>query len=115
MDGFTIREYMYKLARRRDEITRAMERLRDRSEAEQHRDWIDQAEVESRLTLRDRLSDVYATELQRIDKALERIAKTQYGDCVACHQPIDGARLQAAPEAEFCSSCQAMREQLENV
>jgi RNA polymerase-binding transcription factor DksA len=115
MDAFTIRHYMYKLARRRDEITLAMERLRDRSEAEQHRDWLDRGELESRLTLRDRLNDVYATELERIDKALERIAKQRYGECLACHVSIDDRRLEAAPEAEFCGACQQMREELQNV
>jgi DnaK suppressor protein len=117
MDAFTLRQQMYRLERRRDEITLALKRLgKDRSEeAEQNTDWLDQAEIESRLTRLDHLNDAYVTELKQIDKALERIGENHYGICIACHEPIDIRRLEAAPEAEFCTSCQQVREALQDV
>jgi len=116
MDDFTIREQMYKLVRRRDEITLALDRLgQDRSETEQNTEWVDQAACESRINVLDRLNNCHLAELKQIDRALERLAKHQYGVCLACRQPIDLRRLQAAPEAEFCASCQDVREELQNV
>lgn len=62
--------------------------------------------------LLDRLSDWYATEIGQIDKAIERIENNRYGFCVACHQAIEAARLETAPEAEFCSVCEELRDGL---
>jgi RNA polymerase-binding transcription factor DksA len=116
MDALTLREQMYKLVRRRDEIALTLERLaQDRSGAEQNTDWVDQAACESRIDVVDRLSRSHLAELKEIDRALERIAKARYGVCLACRQPIDLGRLQAAPEAEFCALCQEAREELQNV
>jgi RNA polymerase-binding transcription factor DksA len=107
---------MYKLVRRRDEIALTLEHLaQDRSEAEQNTDWLDRAACESRIDVLDRLSQSHLAQLKEIDRALERIAKAQYGVCLACRQPIDNRRLQAAPEAEFCALCQEAREELQNV
>jgi RNA polymerase-binding transcription factor DksA len=116
MDALTLREQMYKLVRRRGEITLTLDRLaQNRSGAEQNTDWLDQAACESRIDVLDRLSNSHLAELKQIDSALERIAKARYGICLACRQPIDLQRLQAAPEAEFCAPCQEVREELQNV
>lgn len=48
-----------------------------------------------------------ARELASVDRALERIAAGNYGECVRCGQPIGAARLEARPEAALCIDCAA--------
>lgn len=49
-------------------------------------------------------------ELQRIDAALARLEAGSYGDCAACGEPIEAARLEASPATPFCVACAAARE-----
>ena len=44
-------------------------------------------------------------EAASIDRALERIAKGTYGECVRCGSQIAPARLDARPEAALCIDC----------
>ena len=48
--------------------------------------------------------------LVQVDAALGRIARQEYGACVACEEEIGFGRLQARPEAPFCLECQTARE-----
>jgi RNA polymerase-binding transcription factor DksA len=84
----------------------------EQKQVEQNTDWLDQAAYESRVNLLDRLSDWYATEIGQIDKAIERFQSNRYGFCAACHQAIEEARLETAPEAEFCGVCEELRDGL---
>jgi len=45
-------------------------------------------------------------ELQKVEKALEKIKKGRYGICEKCGHAISKARLEAYPQAEFCRKCQ---------
>ncbi len=49
----------------------------------------------------------YALEikLQKINKALEKINKKEYGKCEKCGKAIDVKRLMVMPEAETCAQC----------
>lgn len=44
-------------------------------------------------------------DLQRAQRALERIDAGTYGQCVDCGSPIAEARLEAIPEVERCTDC----------
>src|SRR3989454_7118478 len=44
--------------------------------------------------------------LQRVQAALERIARGVYGVCIECGELIAPKRLRAIPEAETCVACQ---------
>lgn len=48
--------------------------------------------------------------LGQIVAALDRMARGEYGDCLACGEPIALARLRARPEATLCVRCQDARE-----
>ena len=48
--------------------------------------------------------------LDQIDAALARIASGVYGDCTDCGSAIAFARLQAAPQAMRCITCQEKSE-----
>lgn len=44
-------------------------------------------------------------ELDRIDQALQRLAKGEYGDCLECGEPIAQKRLAFDPSAALCIDC----------
>jgi len=118
MDTIQIRKYQQKLLRRREQILTTVSRLGEESlqlAGQRHLDWLDQAGEENEIRLLDRLNDVYLREITRIDWALGRILAGTYGLCLACHEPIEKARLDTFPETEFCVGCQDMRERVERV
>lgn len=47
--------------------------------------------------------------VNRIDKALRRLADGTYGVCVRCKRPIADDRLAAVPYTPQCASCEARR------
>ncbi len=51
-----------------------------------------------------------SAELDAVDAALQRIEAGTYGQCVDCGITIPEARLQAAPEATRCITCQEKTE-----
>lgn len=44
--------------------------------------------------------------LAKIDRALERIERGEYGICIRCGREIPFFRLEAEPAAEYCLACQ---------
>jgi DnaK suppressor protein len=56
-------------------------------------------------------TDRDAVALAEIDQALLRLQGGSYGQCSDCGQAIALARLQLAPQALRCVSCEAVREQ----
>jgi DnaK suppressor protein len=55
------------------------------------------------------------TTLQRVRAALQRIADGTYGRCLADGEPIEPARLEAAPWVEYCVRHEREREQAEGM
>lgn len=45
-------------------------------------------------------------ELKKINQALVKIEKGDYGLCEKCQQPISPERLKAYPQAQYCQQCQ---------
>jgi DnaK suppressor protein len=114
MEEVRLGRHMDQLRKRREQLVMTLQHIgREQDQVEQNTDWLDQAAYESRVNLLDRLNDWYIEEMDQIDKALNRIRQSQYGLCLGCHNPIGADRLDISPEAEFCGSCQGVREQLE--
>lgn len=44
-------------------------------------------------------------EMDRIDQALKRLAAGEYGECLACGEPIAKKRLAFDPSASLCIDC----------
>ena len=55
-------------------------------------------------------TDRDAVALSEIDQALQRLAGGSYGLCIACGDEIALARLQLAPQAARCVTCEALQE-----
>jgi DnaK suppressor protein len=52
-----------------------------------------------------------AEDLQRVQSALERVRKGDYGACLRCGQAIPSERLDADPAATLCIGCASAIEQ----
>lgn len=116
MDAIRAGRSFDRLMKRRQQIKMTLQHLeKEQKEVDENTDWIDQAAHQSRVSLLDRLTGWYLTEIGRIEKALRRINDSDYGLCVACHRPIEASRMETFPEAEFCVACQDMRERFERV
>ncbi len=75
-------------------------------------------EDEGTQDLADKASSAYTKEflyslsntdrevLQRVDEALQRIAKNTFGVCVECKEELNKKRLGAVPWASHCLACQ---------
>jgi RNA polymerase-binding transcription factor DksA len=115
MDSIRAGRHVDQLRKRRDQVIMTLRHLeKEKSEVERNTDWLDQAAYVSRVRFLDQLTGWYDAEIDQIDKALRRAETNHYGLCAACHAPIEDQRLDIAPESEFCSNCQGMREAVQN-
>ncbi|MBP1686458.1 MAG: transcriptional regulator, TraR/DksA family [Deltaproteobacteria bacterium] len=84
-------------------VERDLEQIAGDREAE-----LEESAQESRFArLLARLDDRGMTELGEIEGALARLRDGEYGNCVACGEPIPLARLDAIPETLYCRDCAA--------
>ncbi len=58
-------------------------------------------EYEKELSLEKNLEDL----VQKVERALGRVAEGSYGLCESCGNPIPVARLEVLPYATLCVSC----------
>ena len=68
------------------------------------------AQVASERDLEFAIGEHETAELQALDAALARLDAGRYGLCTDCGVAISKARLDAAPEAPRCLSCQTQAE-----
>jgi DnaK suppressor protein len=114
MDAITLETGLARLTKRREQLLTTLHHIDDeQDQVERNTDWVDEAAFDSRVALLDSLRHDYHEELSRIEGALGRIDKHQYGICTACHNAIDAKRLELVPETEFCYGCESVREGLE--
>jgi DnaK suppressor protein len=57
------------------------------------------------------LSEMDRKQILLVKEALDRIARTEYGNCQQCSQEISRKRLEVAPWARYCIRCQDLEEQ----
>lgn len=67
----------------------------------------ERGQQEAMARLLDRLREHDRRELEEIHHALEKFAAGSYGRCEGCGQPIELARLEAAPAARHCFACES--------
>ena len=68
------------------------------------------AQVNTARDLEFAINEHETAELAAIDEALARVNAGTYGQCTDCDATIPEARLNAAPEAARCISCQEKAE-----
>lgn len=97
-----------KLMARREELSRRLDKIeRDvRHDAVPlERDSQERVVQTANDDVLDALDDAGRNELNLIDRALERMERGEYGECVRCSGPITPGRLKALPFAEQCIRC----------
>ena len=73
----------------------------------------DRATQEEEYALELRTRDRERKLLRKIDNALERIARKEFGWCERCGEEIGLRRLEARPTAELCIDCKEIAERQE--
>ena len=76
-------------------------------------DEMDTASSEVNLQFTGRLREREQGLLSKIDLALEKIERGDYGECINCGEDIGVKRLRARPVAELCIDCKAEAEKIE--
>ena len=103
--------YTARLRSRRMEVEKTLGHLStERNQVESNTEWLNYTAYQRRITLLDRVTAWYRSEMAQIDKALTRVKDSRYGFCVACHNPIGMEHLELSPESEHCPSCQSLQE-----
>lgn len=72
---------------------------------EQEAEFEENAATESLRARIGGLDEQTMQQLMRVQKALQKIERNQYGICELCGQEISTKRLAAVPEAERCLTC----------
>ena len=88
-----------------EEISRFQSNGREAASAEVE-DPIDQVTSSEIKAAAFQESTIAAQMLSQVRTALERIADGTYGTCLDCGQPIEPARLEAIPWAQYCRAHQ---------
>ena len=94
-----------------EESERTREHLKD--ERTQTADLNDRASLEEEFALELRTRDRERKLLHKIDKALDRLAKDEFGWCENCGEEIGIRRLEARPTADMCIDCKQIAERKE--
>lgn len=93
------------LKARRAELVRNLENIEDSLDDPAPKDWEDRAVERQGDEVLEALGQHDLDELRRIDAALDRAERGEYGYCVKCGEEIAEARLNALPDTPFCASC----------
>jgi len=103
------------LVKRRDALRQALagdlsllKEMREQSSG----DVVDFALDSAQDEISSQLAEVESRELDKVEKALERMREGQYGKCEHCNTNIPMARLQALPYATLCIECQRESERI---
>ena len=76
-------------------------------------DEVDLASSEADQSMNLRLRDRERVLLRKVDKAIEKIEKGEYGTCETCGEDIEVKRLEARPVADLCIRCKEEQERQE--
>lgn len=93
-----LEEQLAELHSRRTRIETGLTEPLNADSSEQAVEMEDDAALEGQAALIDR-------EIASVSRALERIERGTYGECVRCGADIAAARLEARPEAALCIDC----------
>lgn len=96
----------------KEELVEEAERTVDhmKNEAVNYPDPNDRASQESEITLELRTRDRERKLIGKIDEALAKLDRDEYGFCEACGAEIGIRRLEARPTATLCVDCKTLDE-----
>ncbi|WP_127478846.1 RNA polymerase-binding protein DksA [Sulfurivermis fontis] len=91
-----------------EEVDRTVHHMQD--EAANFPDPNDRATQESEFTMELRTRDRERKLIKKIDEALDKLDKDEYGYCESCGVEIGIRRLEARPTATLCIDCKTLDE-----
>lgn len=91
-----------------EEVDRTMDHMKD--EAANFPDPTDRATQESEFSLELRTRDRERKLIRKIEQAIARVDRDDYGFCDACGTEIGIRRLEARPTATLCVDCKSLEE-----
>nr|WP_199671465.1 RNA polymerase-binding protein DksA [Salinisphaera sp. Q1T1-3] len=91
-----------------EEVDRTMHHMKD--EAANFPDPTDRASQESEFSLELRTRDRERKLIRKIDQAIGRVDRDDYGFCDTCGMEIGIRRLEARPTATLCVDCKSLDE-----
>ncbi|MGB1271021.1 MAG: TraR/DksA family transcriptional regulator [Endozoicomonas sp.] len=101
-----------KLLERRDELNVRLGNIKRDVTRKNSADWSEQAQERENDEVMDALGNEATLELQKINRALDRMDEGEYGDCTACGAQIPEGRLEVMPYADLCVKCAESKEGL---
>jgi RNA polymerase-binding transcription factor DksA len=114
MEIVKVRALAARLSRRKEQIAVTLSHLEsERSEVEKNTEWKDGLARQRRRNLLSYLNRWYVREMSEVNRALERVSKDKYGVCAFCNCAIEAEWLETFPEAEYCRTCQTIRDRTE--
>ncbi len=117
MDAKNIEFFRKSIQQMKDEILRESSKEADEGKikvvSEELADVMDRSSLETDRNFTLRLMDRDRRLLKKIDEALDRLDKGQFGFCDDCGEEIAIGRLKARPVATLCISCKEDQEKEE--
>ncbi len=114
MEPMKVRALTARLSQRKEQIALTLNHVEfERSEVEKNTEWKDALARQRRRNLLNYLNRWYVREMSEVERALERVSKNNYGACASCSCVIEADWLETFPEAEYCSTCQGIRDRTE--
>ena len=121
MDQKDLEYFKQLILRKREELIRQIEAIRENTIGEGRDDTLPEqsgytyhmADVGTDTMEREKAFYFASREgnlLWHLDQALMRIEKGEYGTCVSCGKPISRERLEAVPHARLCIECKSKEE-----
>lgn len=106
MDKQKVQEFKENLLKLKTEVVRILENQDQPSELRDSFDDVDIATDMMEKMMGALVSSNYENNLERIEAALKRIEKDEFGKCLVCGTEITLARLEALPFTLYCIDCQ---------
>lgn len=108
MNYETLEQFRRQLLNTRRSLLRRHQRVLAEEEqllAEREPDWEDIATAATAASVLASVGESERRALARIAASLERMERGSYGECAACGEVIDVARLRAVPDTDRCGRC----------
>jgi RNA polymerase-binding transcription factor DksA len=114
MEPTKVRALAQRLSQRKQQIAVTLSHLQtERFEVERNTEWKDAMARQRRTNLLNYLNRWYLREMSEVERALDRVSKDKYGACACCNCVIEPEWLETFPEAEYCRTCQRIRDRAE--
>ncbi|MFK0573614.1 TraR/DksA family transcriptional regulator [Endozoicomonas sp.] len=93
------------LLARRDELNARLGNIKKDASRKNSADWSEQAQERENDEVIDALGNETVIELNKINRALDRMNEGDYGLCLSCGKAIPEQRLEVMPYADLCIKC----------